>query len=419
MGTNRMGGVLGVVVAGLMTMATPKSRAGEGDSKVAPPQARYQGRSYAEWSALQNRWVYSLPAPGHPLIDPGADVGTGQSGDVWFLGGTLAPSEIEPNVFRGEVERRGRIPSGTALFFPMVNVESSTAEGNGTTEAELRTNSRFLADLIVPSSLFLQIDGKPVSGLRRFRTESPLFTIGPLPPNNVFQEIFGVDAPAGSTTPSVGDGYYALVKPLPVGAHKIHFGGILDATSIGGPLFIQDVTYTITVVPRGRYRASKGGKKPLGPREIRRPESSPPEQTGRRPAAPTYPASSRGGSGAEEGGGRRGGEGTADGSLSVPPQPNLDGPGAAGCVRLLGGRTKLAIGDVERGRPFGESDDRETAFGVGPGAAGPRREGPHRFDPGPFDGLAVGAQDDAGHRATRPQDDRRDRLRPSSVAGNG
>lgn len=242
----------GIFVVCVTTTAT-KVQAGEGKSKAAPPQARFQGLTYAEWSVLQNQWIYSLPVAGHPLIDPDADGSAGQSGHVWFLGGTLAPSEIAPNVFVGKADRDLKIPSGTALFFPMVSVESSTAEGNGMTEAELRANSNFLADLIIPSSVFLEVDGKPASDPGPLRVESPLFEIGPLPPNNVFEEIFGVDAPAGSTTPSVSDGYFALVKPLSVGTHTLHFGGVLDATEIGGPLFIQDIKYTITVVPRGRY----------------------------------------------------------------------------------------------------------------------------------------------------------------------
>ena len=72
---------------------------------------------------------------------------------------------------------------------------------------------------------------------------------GPLPNNNVVQ-FFGLDAPAGTISPSVSDGYFALVKPLPVGVHTLHFGGVADLTSIGGPVFIQDIAYVINVLPR-------------------------------------------------------------------------------------------------------------------------------------------------------------------------
>jgi len=227
--------------------------AGNANSKVAPVNSHHGGASYAEWSARQWQWLFSLPVDGHPLLDT-ADCSAGQSGHVWFLGGTFAAIEIEPGVILGQADRTCTIPSGTALFFPLIDVEASTLEGNGETEAELRELANFLADFIDPSSLFLIIDGKPVTNLSSYRVESPLFTYGPLPDNNILQ-LFGLDAPEGSTSPSVSDGYFALVKPLPVGTHTLHFGGALDLTSIGGPIFIQDIRYEITVVPRGRYSA--------------------------------------------------------------------------------------------------------------------------------------------------------------------
>lgn len=220
-------------------------------SKVAPPDERYLGRTYGQWSARQWQWLFSMPVDRHPLFDT-ADIAEGQSGLVWFLGGSYASSEIEPGVILGQADRVGTIPFGTSLFFPMVAAECSEVEGYGSTRAELRECANFFADFIDPSSVFLEIDGEAVTDLDDFRVESPLFTFGPLPENNV-QQFTGVDAPAGTRSPAVSDGYFAMVKPLSVGTHTIRFGGVIDVTSIGGPYFIQDFTYTITVVPRGRY----------------------------------------------------------------------------------------------------------------------------------------------------------------------
>jgi hypothetical protein len=246
------GVVMLVALVGVaLAPALSAGQGGGGDSAVIPPQARYQGLSYGEWSARQTQWLFSLPVDHHPLFDT-ADVSAGQSGNVWFLGGTYASSEIVPGVILGEVHRFCTIPSGTALFFPMVDVETSTVEGYGSTEEELRDAAEYLAGFIVPASVFLEIDGQPVTHLERYRVESPLFTFGPLPDNNV-EEATGVPAPAGTISPAVTDGYVAMVKPLSVGTHTLHFGGQIDITSIGGPLFIQDITYTITIVPRGRY----------------------------------------------------------------------------------------------------------------------------------------------------------------------
>ena len=114
---------------------------GGGNPGVIPPQAKYRGLSYGEWGARQTQWFFSLPVDHHPLYDT-ADCSAGQSGNVWFLGGTFASSEIKPGVILGEADRDCTIPSGTALFFPLVSAECSEAEGNGTTEAELRDCSQ-------------------------------------------------------------------------------------------------------------------------------------------------------------------------------------------------------------------------------------------------------------------------------------
>ena len=241
--------VISFFAAGLLA-SVPAHAGPDASSKISPPNSNAYGGSYGEWSARQWQWLYSLPVDGHPLFDT-ADCGAGQSGTVWFLGGTFTSTEIGPGVILGEADRTCTIPSGTALFFPLVNVEASTIEGNGATEDELREAANFFADFIDPSSLFLEIDGQPADGLASHRFDSPLFEFGPLPENNVL-EAFGYDAPAGATSASVGDGYFAMVKPLPVGTHTLHFGGVLDLSAIDGPLFIQDITYTITVVPRGK-----------------------------------------------------------------------------------------------------------------------------------------------------------------------
>lgn len=241
--------LISLVVTGIAPAGSPKGP--DGNSNVIPPQTKHRGLSYAQWSARQWQWLFSVPVNHHPLFE-NADCSAGQSGNVWFLGGTYASSEVEPGVILGAADRECHIPSGTSLFFPIVAVETSEVEGYGSSEAELRGMANFLADFIVPESVFLEIDGEPVADLESFRVESPLFTFGPLPADNV-EEASGYVAPEGTTSPAVSDGYFAMVKPLSVGTHTLHFGGVIDVTGIGGPLFIQDIKYTITVVPRRRY----------------------------------------------------------------------------------------------------------------------------------------------------------------------
>jgi hypothetical protein len=217
---------------------------GHANPGVLPPQSHPFGKTYGQWEAAIWQWTFSLPADHHPLTDT-APPSTGQTDHVWFLGGTFAPTVGPGGEFIGEVTRDATIPSGTAIFFPIINVESSTLEGNGTTFAELSANSKFLADFIVPDSLFVTIDGHSVGNLTSFRSQSPLFTFGPLPDNNL------LGAPAGSTSPSVSDGYHMMLAPLSVGQHTLEFGGKLVAPELN-LTFIQDITYHITVTPAGK-----------------------------------------------------------------------------------------------------------------------------------------------------------------------
>jgi len=72
--------------------------------------------------------------------------------------------------------------------------------------------------------------------------ESPLFQFS-LPANNLFA-YFGLDAPAGTTSPAVDAGVYLLLEPLSIGTHTIHVGGTYqDGFSI-------DTTFNITVGQR-------------------------------------------------------------------------------------------------------------------------------------------------------------------------
>jgi hypothetical protein len=237
--------VLSLIVAAVC-LATP-SLAGDNNPGVFPVDSRPYGLTYGEWSARHWEWLYSLPVNANPIFDT-ADVSAGQSGQVWFLGGTFA-EQNENGEIVGRVTRNVTIPPGKALFFPLIDAECSTIEGNGDNEAELRSCAEFDVSFVVPSSLFCVIDGRSVNDLSGFAVESPLFTFGPLPDNNVLED-FGVNAPAGSTSPSVSAGYFVMLMPRSVGNHTLHFGGKVDLTPIGGPIFVQDITYNITVAPR-------------------------------------------------------------------------------------------------------------------------------------------------------------------------
>jgi hypothetical protein len=196
------------------------------DKLVVPVTEAYAGQTYSGWAAAWWQWAFHLPAtPDHPIF-PGGNTLQAQSGRVWFIAG----------VFGTEV-RQISVPSGIALFFPVANAECSILEpppfhGDDATSLAACANAFFETS----SGLSVKIDGKSVKNLDEFRTQSPMFTIGPLPDPN----IAGV-AP-GAVTQSSDAGVYLLVKPLKPGKHTIQI-----KASIGGGSI--DTIYKITVTP--------------------------------------------------------------------------------------------------------------------------------------------------------------------------
>jgi hypothetical protein len=213
---------------------------------VIPPSGSVEqtGETYGQWSARWWQYALSIPVSTNPLLDPtGAKCGRKQSGPVFFLVGTFA-STIAPSGDVNGIANRARcvVPDDRILFFPVLNTECSTAEGNGTTDGALRDCATDSVDQA--THLAVEVDGRPVPGLAdvkttRLRAQSPLFTFH-LPADN----ILGLRGPRSSR--SVSDGVYVMLKPLAVGRHTIHIHG--QAPISATKKFTLDVTYRPLVV---------------------------------------------------------------------------------------------------------------------------------------------------------------------------
>jgi hypothetical protein len=205
-----------------------------GNPGVAPPQSMAYGKSYGEWS--KEWWLYTMPKGLD--VNPfgfGTDGTLGQSGKVWFLGGTF----VGP--WDNTISREITIPAGTALFFPIMNVECSTIETeasgfHGDNEAELRECAKGWADQMVAGNwgpLYCIVDGVVLNNVEQYRCSTPLISIT-LPALAADNNIFFVPVAEGTQVSSVGDGIYIMLAPLAVGTHS---------------LVIPNVSYTIHVVP--------------------------------------------------------------------------------------------------------------------------------------------------------------------------
>jgi hypothetical protein len=215
------------------------------DPKVLPPNSHPYGMSYTEWSEAHWQWLYSIPAANHPAFQDGnIDLSQYQpAGKVWFLIGSFSATPVSSG-FLATANRTATIPYGKALFFPIIDAEASTAEGNGTTRAELTAAAKSFAE--PASNLACQIDGEEIPHLDRFHFISPVFTWGPLPADNL------LGLPAGTTTRSVADGYCLMLAPLAPGQHTLHFTG---TAGVAPNAFTLDITYHLAVQPKAQAQS--------------------------------------------------------------------------------------------------------------------------------------------------------------------
>src|SRR5438046_1433660 len=179
------------------------------------------------------QWALETPASENPLTDTTGQFGAvNQSGRVWFLAGN--PS--------GTTVRTITVPSGKALFFPILNVfdvEDGIAVGGGRlflVPKPVQVAQEFFSKVIATATgLSREVDGSPVPITTANLDESTPFSLH-LPADNILGVLAGVYYPA------VDSGYYVLLPPLSAGQHTIHWAGSLTFFSLS-----LDVTYNITV----------------------------------------------------------------------------------------------------------------------------------------------------------------------------
>jgi hypothetical protein len=203
-------------------------------AKPSSPQAKAFGKTYANHAQLWLQWAMAIPAASNPILDPdGAYAAVGQAGKVWYLAGN----------FGGETERSITVPSGTALFFPILNAfwNNTPEYGDAPWSPEQEEFARAaVAGLVdTTTSVALEIDGRPVPDMDSYRVASLAGSCNlPAQGNILGAELEDVPHPC------VADGYWALLPPMSVGDHTIHFSGGF------GSGFSLDVIYHISVRPR-------------------------------------------------------------------------------------------------------------------------------------------------------------------------
>ena len=219
-------------------LAAPAASANPG---VFPPNSKPYGKTYGEWAVAYWQWAMSIPTADNPWYnDPdGANSANGQSGPVWFLGGTAG----------GSVTRDVTIPAGKSVLLPvhqwifgsMAFDCDPSVPGVACDVPTLQASAAFAAEAV--SVMDVTIDGKSISNVANYRALSPgAFSVTvPGGTDNFVGFSGGPLVAAGTYSPHVADGYYLILASLSAGQHTI----MLHVESTLG--FDYDHTYNITV----------------------------------------------------------------------------------------------------------------------------------------------------------------------------
>jgi len=224
-----LGAALAVIPAALAGVPSP----------AMPYKAKAAKIKNADWVAQWWQWAYGVPEVVSPLYEEtGADGAVGQRGPVWFLCGAYNKT--------GTVSRTVTVPEGVYLFFPIFAAQLDNADPGFAplTLAELlQSMDDYVAGIDV-TSLSCTVDGVAITDLAKRRVPSSVFSYVAVPgstPNLGYNAL-----PNDVVYPAVSDGYWVMLKPLPLGNHTIAWGGTRE---VGTPNeSTQSVNYVVRVV---------------------------------------------------------------------------------------------------------------------------------------------------------------------------
>lgn len=229
-------GLLTLVGASLLQTAALGAATNPG---IVAPSATFAGKNYGQWAAAWWQWTWSIPAAVNPLYDTtGQYAAAGQSGPVWFLSGTSG----------FDAERTVTVPSGKALFFPVINEVwvnfPDLGDNPWSKDQESFARDAVGAAVDTATGLACEIDGVAVKSLAAYRCKTPkggAFMVD-VPAGDIWGLTDSFGLTPGLYGPAVDDGVYLMLNALPAGQHTIHFQGTL----FGGGFHV-DVIYHLTV----------------------------------------------------------------------------------------------------------------------------------------------------------------------------
>jgi hypothetical protein len=211
--------------------------------QVLDPTQPHYGHTDDEWGAQWFTWINELRQTDAnnciiPYLDPtGTNCGYGQSGDVFFLAGTGGGTVVRDQCV---------VPSGKAIFFPIVNFDGDNAgvpAAMQLSDTDLVKYVQNELDTVPITGLSAEFDGVPITNLSRFGSKITKFSYT-LPPEPNLYTCQGQTGVTGLIDPSYAAGFYVMLAPPLPGSHTLHFAGNSPQST---PPLMLDVTYHLTI----------------------------------------------------------------------------------------------------------------------------------------------------------------------------
>jgi hypothetical protein len=185
------------------------------DSIILNPLSEVAGKSITEWTEDWFVWQLQSSTDANPSADPtGAFAETNNDGPVFFIAGTNG----------GSATRSFEAPSDTPILIPIINFFDTLDPK----ELEKQLTLEFRSSV---TDLFAEIDGQTVEHLKCYFLQTDFFSLGPVTTGTVIGDLaLGGGVPEGTELyPTLGAGYWLMLKELEPGDHTLHFGGSIDS----------------------------------------------------------------------------------------------------------------------------------------------------------------------------------------------
>ena len=189
-----------------------------------------QGLLQSDYVNMWWQWAVSMPNNESPIKDrSGTKCAVNQEGPVWFLAGGYGSSKIS---------RKCSIPFDKHIFFPVINMLYYPRGVNSSPSCESVKKMAAMNNQYLRSFRVLIDDRKILNPVFYRHASQTCFDLAARKNNSTeYTKIY----------PSATDGYWVMLKPLPIGPHRISFRAEYDRPGGVYGLMVQDIEYEINV----------------------------------------------------------------------------------------------------------------------------------------------------------------------------